>query len=173
MIQIIEYNPDWPLRFAAEREQLVAVFQPLTARIEHIGSTAVPGLGAKPIIDIMLGVDRIDDVQQQVAALTGIGYEYQPDLEATLPERQFFVKPPAHPREVHLHVVEHATPFWERHLRFRDLLRSHPAGAAEYLALKHRLAVEFVDNREGYTDAKTAFIEAVLKTAEFDSRLWR
>jgi GrpB-like predicted nucleotidyltransferase (UPF0157 family) len=168
-IQIVDYNPDWPRRFAAEREQLVAVFQPLTARIEHIGSTAVPGLGAKPIIDIMLGVDRIGDVQQQVAALTTIGYEYRPDMEVTLPERRFFVKPPAYPREVHLHAVEYATPFWNRHLLFRDVLRNHPKAAAEYLALKRRLAIEFVDNREAYTDAKTAFIEAILKTAEFDS----
>jgi GrpB-like predicted nucleotidyltransferase (UPF0157 family) len=167
-IQIVEYNPDWPRRFAAEREQLAVVFRPLTVRIEHIGSTAVPGLGAKPIIDIMLGVDRIEDVQTSISALDANGYEYRPDMEATLPGRRFFVKPPAHPRKVHLHVVEHATPFWERHLRFRNLLRSHPAAAAEYLALKRRLAIEFADNREGYTDAKTEFIEAILKTAESD-----
>ena len=165
-IQIVEYNPDWPRRFAAEREQLAAVFKPLPVCIEHIGSTAVPGLGAKPIIDILLGVDHLDDVQRRAAALDSIGYEYRPEMEAIFPTRRFFVKPPAHPRMVHLHVVEHATPFWERHLKFRDLLRCRPTAAAEYLALKRRLAIEFADNREGYTDAKTAFIESILKTTE-------
>lgn len=165
-IEISRYDPAWPEQFESERASLLELFDPGSTRIEHIGSTAVPGLGAKPIIDIMLGVGCIADVERHIQELEARDYSYHPEHEAVLPERRFFGKPRLRPRRVHLHAVEYDTPFWYRHLLFRDHLCGHPELAERYFALKLRLAQEFDDDREGYTQAKTDFIEAAVASAQ-------
>jgi GrpB-like predicted nucleotidyltransferase (UPF0157 family) len=134
--------------------------------IEHIGSTAVPGLGAKPIIDIMVGISRLSDAKRCINPLERIGYEYVPEYEDSIPERRYFRKGPNEPnKHYHLHMVEYDSEFWKRQLFFRDYLRTHPKAASEYFKLKKQLAVKYHLNREGYTDAKTSFITSILSKA--------
>ena len=131
------------------------------AAIEHVGSTAVPGLAAKSIIDIIVGVRELAAGDRCVHPLEGIEYEYLG--EAGIPGRLYFRK--GQPRTYHLHMVEHRSEFWERHLLFRDLLRERPAVAREYEALKRELAVQYRTDRLAYTEAKTPFIESALARA--------
>jgi GrpB-like predicted nucleotidyltransferase (UPF0157 family) len=170
VIGIVEYDPRWPDLFEEEKARLRSAAGTLLAAIEHIGSTAVPGLAANPIIDIMGGVRDLGEVTRYVAALEGLGYEYVPQYEAFIPERRYFRKPTTghSPRTHHLHVVELPSDFWRRHLLFRDYLRTHPLALREYADLKRRLASVYGDDGGGYTDAKRPFIESILGRAERD-----
>jgi len=156
-VEIVEYDPAWPTRFAAELERI----GPLLGGVEihHFGSTAVPGLAAKPVIDMIALVDNLDT---HIAALTtGGGYEFPRAFNATLAHRRFLCYPGAAVRTYHLHLVDEPGEL-ERRLRFRDLLRSDAALAREYVTLKRALAVRHRDNREAYTQAKAEFIRASL-----------
>jgi GrpB-like predicted nucleotidyltransferase (UPF0157 family) len=160
-----EYDPRWPALYDAERDRILAVTGNSVLRIEHIGSTAVPGLGSKPIIDIMAAVRRLQDAEGCIPPLQGIGYEYVPEYNELIPERRYFHKGPPEARTFHLHMVELTSEFWERQLLFRDWLRSHPEDAQEYHELKQRLAAQFGNDREGYTEAKGPFIESIVARA--------
>ena len=164
-VEIVAYSADWPQRFAAEREILARVFPPGAFTIEHIGSTAVPGLGAKPIVDILIGAPAIAEIEARIAAMDALGYRYVPEHEAELPHRRFFEKPVRRPRQYHVHAVRKDSTFRREHLAFRNALRADTALAAEYLALKRALAARYCSDREGYTDAKAAFIRAVVQRA--------
>jgi GrpB-like predicted nucleotidyltransferase (UPF0157 family) len=167
-VQIAEYDSAWPALFERERG-LVAGTLGDVAAIEHGGSTAVPGLGGKPIIDMMVAVrDVFDEGQRCVAPLEALGYEHMG--EHGMPRRLFFAKPTPRPRSHHLHMVEVGSDFWERHLLFRNYLRGRVDEAEAYYELKVRLAVGFRTDREGYTEAKTRFIEAALVRARAAAR---
>lgn len=146
-----------------ERELLGRIFSDTDFSIEHVGSTAVPGLGAKPIIDIMLGASALPEVEARIGQLASRGYEYVPEREAQLPERRYFVKPRTRPRTFHLHCVVRGSDFWESHLEFRDFLREHPETAAAYLELKQELAARCRTDRVAYTEGKSAFINSILE----------
>jgi GrpB-like predicted nucleotidyltransferase (UPF0157 family) len=154
-------DPDWPLQFGEERDRLQSGLGAAQARIEHIGSTAVPGLAAKPIIDIMIGVEDLGQADRLIPALVGQGYRHIPEYERELPERRYFEKFRDSRCTHHIHMVVNGSDFWVRHLAFRDFLRAHPEVRAEYEALKRRLCER--DWRDGneYADAKTEFIRAV------------
>jgi GrpB-like predicted nucleotidyltransferase (UPF0157 family) len=162
-VLVVEYDPEWPRRYEEERGRIVAAFGGLIAAIEHVGSTAVPGLGGKPIIDIMIGVARFEDGERCVGPLEGLGYEYLGELG--IPGRLYFRR--GLPRSYQVHLVDHGSDFWERHLLFRDFLRAHPETAAEYYEFKKGLAARFRTDREAYTEAKTAFIRSVEERARF------
>jgi GrpB-like predicted nucleotidyltransferase (UPF0157 family) len=158
-IVIREYDPRWPELFCELRDGLPAGLRMRARSIEHVGSTAVPGLAAKPIIDIDVVVADQADVAEAIAMLAAAGYPHKGD--AGVPGRAAFDQP-QHLPEHHLYVcVEGAGPL-VAHLRLRDHLRANPDTAGEYAALKRELAAAYGDDREGYTEAKTAFIEAVL-----------
>jgi GrpB-like predicted nucleotidyltransferase (UPF0157 family) len=125
----------------------------------------VPGLGAKPIIDIMVAVARLADAERCIEPLQEIGYEYVPEYNDLIPERRYFHKGPPGARTYHLHMVELTSEFWERHLLFRDSLRVRPEEAQRYDQLKKDLAAKFGSDRDGYTEAKTSFIESVIAKA--------
>lgn len=131
-VEIVPYDPFWPERFEAERLVLAEVFAGLEVGIEHVGSTAVPGLGAKPIVDIMLGAADLAAIEQRIAALEAAGYRYVPEHEAQIPERRYLRKPRRGPSVFHLHCVVTGGAFWLRQLAFRDYLRAHPEAAAAY-----------------------------------------
>jgi len=139
------------------------------AAIEHIGSTAVSGLGGKPIIDIMAGVGQSADADECVPLLKDLGY-----IDVTpQPEEQdwYYCLSKACQEEgvklcnYHLHLVRFASDHWEKHLLFRDFLRAHPEVAHRYFVLKKRLAEKHGSDRVGYTDAKTSFIEPIVAQA--------
>lgn len=160
-IIIEEADPAWPRRFAEDRARIAAALAPLAPQIEHIGSTAVAGLAAKPVIDIMIGLDALDQAAPCIPALAALGYCYVPEYEAVMPYRRFFYLDTAGVRTHHIHMVAVTHEFWERHLLFRDYLRAHPDAASEYAALKQQLARRFVDDMAGYTDGKTEFIRRI------------
>jgi GrpB-like predicted nucleotidyltransferase (UPF0157 family) len=167
-IVIVEYDPAWPGRFESERERL----RPLLpeAEIHHIGSTAVPGLPAKPIIDLMALVEELD---APIAALVEQGgYQYPEAFNATLSHRRWLCRPTAAHRTHHLHLVDEREEL-ARHLRFRDRLRASATLRDEYARLKHELAERTGGDREAYTEAKSAFVERVATDPqdEFRSRL--
>jgi len=158
-IVISEYDPRWPALFCELRDGLPAGLRMRARSIEHIGSTAVPGLAAKPIIDIDVVVADAADMAEAIAMLAAAGYPHKGD--AGVPGREAFDQPP-HLPEHHLYVcVEGARPL-VAHLRLRDHLRANPGTAGEYAALKRELAAAYGEDRAGYTEAKTAFIEGVL-----------
>jgi tRNA threonylcarbamoyladenosine biosynthesis protein TsaE len=136
-VELAEYDPAWPQRFAAEAEQIQSALGDLVVEIEHVGSTAVPGLAAKPTVDIAAGATTIELPPEAVAALQALGYEDAGD--ESKPGEHNFRKGPRFPREVIVHVVEWGGPRWQAHLRFRDALRSDPALAEEYEQLKRSL----------------------------------
>ena len=162
-VTLVPYDPDWPRRFEEERSVLAALFAGTEAVIEHMGSTAVPGLGSKPVIDMMVGLRALDEVESRIPALDAVGYEYVREYEKQLPERRYFRKPRFAAREFHVHCVVKESEFWIRHLAFRDYLRGHPEAASAYYDLKQDLAMRLT--KDEYTGAKSAFIESVLAIA--------
>jgi GrpB-like predicted nucleotidyltransferase (UPF0157 family) len=161
-VVIAEYSAEWPVAFAAEREALIDAFRPLAVEIEHIGSTSVPGLGAKPTIDILLGSCSLQEIESRIGQLELLGYRYVPEFEKELPHRRYFDRPPMSGPGVHLHAVVAGSAFWTEHLAFRDALRNSHTLANQYLELKRRLSGTFGADRAGYTDAKAPFIRAVI-----------
>lgn len=156
-IEIVDYDPRWPGRFIAERDRL-ALLMP-GAEIHHIGSTAVPGLAAKPVIDIMA---LVADLDAPIPALVNDGcYEYPTAFNATLDGRRWLCRPSAAHRTHHLHLVADRD-LLDRHLRFRDRLREDGDLCERYAALKRDLAVRLRDNRTGYTEAKADFIDRLV-----------
>jgi GrpB-like predicted nucleotidyltransferase (UPF0157 family) len=162
-VNIVAYDPEWPRRFDEERRVLAAVFAGSDVIIEHVGSTAVPGLGAKPVIDVLIGVPILVEVERRIPALETAGYEYIPEYEQQLPDRRYFRKPRSGPRAYHVHCVVTGSDLWSRHLAFRDYLRAHPESAEAYDDLKRDLAMRV--SKEEYTEAKSPFISAVLASA--------
>ena len=159
-IRLVPYDPDWPRRFDEERILLSQIFADSTVRIEHVGSTSVPGLTAKPVIDILVGVSDLRLVESRVASLRSSGYQYVPEYEQQKPGRRYFRKPQTRPRTHHLHCVVLGSEDWSRTILFRDRLRDEPAIAEAYSDLKRRLADTVP--KKGFPEAKTPFIEAVL-----------
>jgi GrpB-like predicted nucleotidyltransferase (UPF0157 family) len=147
--------------FAREEARLRAALGGLVAAVEHVGSTAVCGISAKPVIDIAAAVLEIADAGKCVAPLEGLGYEYRG--EHGIPGRHYFTR--GDPRTHHLHVVELGGEVWRDHLLFRNHLRRHPRVAREYDELKKRLAEEYPEDRGAYTEGKAAFIRSVLEAA--------
>ena len=164
-IRIVPYDPAWPAMFQAEADQVRRVFEGVRCSIEHVGSTAVQGLAAKPIIDIIAGFDALHDVETRLRNMEAIGYQYVPEYEAELPRRRYFRKPVGRPSRYHLHAVEMHSRFWVSHLLFRDFLRQRPDWAREYYHLKVSLAEEFRTNGPAYTEGKSDFVERALEEA--------
>jgi GrpB-like predicted nucleotidyltransferase (UPF0157 family) len=166
-VEVFDYDPRWPKMFDGEKTLILKALGNKAVSIEHIGSTAVPGLGAKPIIDIMVGVRLLSDARRCIRPLERIDYEYVPEYEASIPDRRYFRKGPNEPnKHYHLHMVEYDSEFWKRQLFFRDYLRTHPKAASEYFKLKKQLAVKYHLDREGYTEAKTSFITSIVSKAK-------
>jgi GrpB-like predicted nucleotidyltransferase (UPF0157 family) len=160
-VQIVDYDPRWPATFSQLRDRIGAALGPLAIRIEHIGSTAVPGLAAKPIIDLDVVIDSWTDLPAVISRLRPLGYDHEGDLG--VPGREAFTTPFGAPNH-HLYVCAADTPELARHLAFRDALRSHPDLARAYATLKRSLAQRFRTDRAAYTAAKTTFVEQVLTT---------
>jgi GrpB-like predicted nucleotidyltransferase (UPF0157 family) len=165
-IVVSDYNPAWSAMFEHERTSLHAALDPLVLSIEHIGSTAVPGLAAKPIIDLQASVRSLAEAQSRcVERLQGLGYAYLPQYEAWLPGERFFRKALAGSWTHHLHILQADDPRWRDRLLFRDYLRNHPEAAATYAKLKRDLAAAFDDDISGYRNAKDAFVAATMAEA--------
>ncbi len=167
-IEVVDYDPDWPSQFEIERRWLkTALAEEQFSRIEHFGSTAVAGLAAKPIIDILIAVPSIETARSSFPAkLEYLDYVFW--KENPKADRLFFVKgmPPFGDRRTHhVHISEPAGEMWER-LKFRDYLASHPDESMRYAELKHGLALRFRADREAYTRAKNEYICGIMARIE-------
>ncbi len=159
-IRVVPHDPAWPGAFERERAALAEAIAPwVTGGIHHVGSTAVPGLDAKPVIDILVGVEDLRSSRACFAPLAGLEYLYAPYLADQM---HWFCKPGPERRTHHLHVVPTGSSRYEDEVAFRDALRADPELAAAYAALKRQLAVRHRDDRDAYTEAKSDFIRRVL-----------
>jgi GrpB-like predicted nucleotidyltransferase (UPF0157 family) len=162
-IVLSNYDPAWPGAFERERLLLAQHLGAwLAGPIEHIGSTAVPGLRAKPILDIMAGVHTLDGSLPAIPAAAGLQYVYYPYRADVM---HWFCKPSPAVRTHHLHLVPIDSQVWVDRLVFRDHLRQHPTVAAEYAVLKASLAERYRADREAYTEAKAPFVARILSAA--------
>jgi GrpB-like predicted nucleotidyltransferase (UPF0157 family) len=157
-----EYQDTWPEQFLRAAEQLRASVPVPGAVLEHIGSTSVPGLCAKPVLDLLLGVSSLGAVEASIAALASAGFVYRPEYEVAIPDRRYFVRPEGPTVRVHLHAVLLGGPLWQQHLYFRNALRQEPQLREQYAALKRSLAVAHTGDKAAYTEAKAPFIRQVL-----------
>lgn len=160
-IVLVPHDARWLSAAAAEGERIKRACAPAVTRVEHIGSTSVPGLAAKPILDMMPVLQRYDDGFACVAPMRALGYWYAGDYG--IAGRHLFVK--GSPRTHHAHFLVEGSREAIRHLAVRDMLRAHPAMAARYASLKQRLATEYGDNREGYAKAKSDFMRELFDLA--------
>ena len=164
-IKLAPYEPSWPLAFLAERERLIGLFPSQLLSVEHIGSTAIAGMAAKPIIDILAGVESMAVADELFEQLLINGYTTSREFNSTLPDRRWFMRVASGRRTHHLHVVQFGGVRWQEHLRFRDALRGSATLSQRYSQLKHRLAEQHSGGREAYTDAKAEFVASVVAVA--------
>ena len=159
-ITLSEYDPEWPQRFEDEKQFLLGIVGAyLCGSIEHVGSTAVPGLVAKPVIDIMFGVNSLSRSAPAIEIITAAGYEYS---SYKMDVMHWFCKPSDAHRTHHLHLIPYESALWKERIIFRDLLRSDIGVASAYSALKVDLAVRYEGDRETYTQEKWPFIQQAL-----------
>jgi GrpB-like predicted nucleotidyltransferase (UPF0157 family) len=167
-VRVVPYDPLWPARFEAERDPLLELLgDHAPGGVHHVGSTAVPGLAAKPTIDIMAGVVGLEESRACFVPLAQAGYSYAPYRPE---EMHWFCKPDPIRRRFHLHLVPRDSRRFQATLAFRDALRSDHACAAEYETMKLGLAELFAEDREAYTAAKAEFILATSARALGSSR---
>jgi GrpB-like predicted nucleotidyltransferase (UPF0157 family) len=163
-VRVVPYDPEWPRLFQTEARRLIACVAPHSIVLEHTGSTSVPGLAAKPVLDILAGLVEGAPIEAYVERLVGCGYVHRG--EQGIPGREFFRR--GEPRAYHIHLTRIGSQFWREHLAFRDYLRTHSASRDEYARLKLELAVKFPHDRAAYIDGKSPFVRKVLALAMQD-----
>lgn len=164
-VSVVEYRPHWRQMFEDEKRRILTALGEAEALVEHIGSTAIEGLAAKPVIDIMIGLPDFSLADRLVTGIEALGYEYFKKYEDEMPFRRYFARDSNGKRSHQIHMVEIGGEFWKRHLFFRDYLRRNPEAAKEYAALKKRLAEREWENVNEYADAKTEFIKSIERKA--------
>ena len=165
LITVVPYNPQWSQLFSHEQQHLQEVLGNTVVDIQHVGSTAVPGLAAKPIVDILVGLRKLSLATEYLAVLETLGYEYLG--EAGVPERLYFRKRHAH--LFNLHLVQWGSEIWINNLLLRDFLRAHPQEANRYGQHKQELIKSGIVTLLAYSDRKAAVIADLLERA----RAWR
>ena len=159
-IEIVGYSIAWPIEFEREASSIRAAIGDVVVEIHHIGSTAIPGCDAKPIIDMLAVVTSLEDLDVATPSLEALGYEALGEFG--IPGRRYFRKGSAFEERTHqIHAFAEDSPEIERHLAFRDHLRSHPEAVAQYVELKRRLASAHPDDVEAYTEGKNEFIRGI------------
>ena len=161
LIVVVDYSSNWPILYEQEKQRLLDAVGSDVADIQHVGSTSVPGLAAKPIIDIAAVLRHFPPSMILIRALEELGYLYQGELG--IAGRHFFRK--GMPRTHHLHLVEANSEVWQKQLLFRDFLRAHPESAQRYDTLKRELAVQYSCDRKAYVNAKAPLIAELLAAA--------
>jgi GrpB-like predicted nucleotidyltransferase (UPF0157 family) len=170
-IVVREYDPRWPVLFEEERLRLVPALGALAVSVEHVGSTAVVGLAAKPIIDILVGVRSLVEARAVCAErLAALGYVHIADTEAWLPDELLFRKGPPGPWTHHVHIMEPDSARWDEFVLVRDYLRRHLEIAVAYGELKKAVALVFGDDIAGFRNAKAPFVQRLLANARAAER---
>jgi GrpB-like predicted nucleotidyltransferase (UPF0157 family) len=162
IVRVVDYDDRWPLLFTEEARRIRGECGTLPLRLEHVGSTSIPGMCAKPVLDIAAGRPGEASIADYVAALERAGYEHRG--ERGLPGREYFRR--GEPRAYHLHLVEEGGPLWRDYIAFRDYLRAHTEVAHELADLKRALAARFAHDRDAYLDAKGPHVLEILRRAQ-------
>jgi GrpB-like predicted nucleotidyltransferase (UPF0157 family) len=162
VVKVLRYNPKWLVSATKEMDALKKILNSVAFDIQHIGSTAIPGMNAKPIIDIDVAVKSLRVVKDLIGPLKKLGYRYR----IGEPRKRLFVKGPNEKITHHLHVIEWGSDLWDNDLLFRDFIRRNKKEAKQYSELKKELASQFSNNRESYSDGKKDFIETILVRAK-------
>jgi GrpB-like predicted nucleotidyltransferase (UPF0157 family) len=168
MITIVPYDPAWPSMFEAEAASIRHALGRVALQVEHVGSTSVRGMGAKPVIDIQVSVPSLEQLNPYLDSLARIGYTHVPvgTFDLVYP---FFQKPAVWPTTHHVHLCVAGSEYELKHLAFRDYLRKHPSAQAQYATLKHQLAAAnhgtTFESRERYSLSKSEFVASVLERA--------
>ncbi len=166
VVKLSKYDPEWKTLFEEESNKLLTVASDYLEDVQHIGSTAIPGIVSKPIIDILAAINSLSNISKIIKPLEQLDYIHRG--EQGIPNRHLFVKGGEDYRTHHLHVVEKEHSEWPKHILFRDYLRSHPLEAQEYSKLKQDLLKKYEFDREQYTDSKSDFIKKILEKAKQD-----
>jgi GrpB-like predicted nucleotidyltransferase (UPF0157 family) len=166
LLQVVDYDPAWRVRFERWRDVLGSTLGETAIRIEHVGSTAVPGLAAKPIVDVQVSVADLNAEDRYVPPLEVVGLQ----LRSRDQLHRYFRPFPSRPRDVHVHICTVGSEWESQHLRFRDYLRSHRQARDAYARAKREAVATWADDGWAYTDAKTAIILRILETAGRGSR---
>lgn len=164
VVKLAPHSPEWRNLFDIEHQILQGLIGPYVIEIRHIGSTAIPSIYAKPILDIMAGLRKLADVEHCIAPLETAGYKYMG--EQAIPGWHFFIKGSGEVKTHHLHVVEWNSDYWITHLLFQEYLCRHPEAAYAYEQLKRDLEKKYPDDRDSYTRDKTDFIHAITEMAQ-------
>lgn len=162
-VRIVDYDPAWPEMAVAEMARIEAGLGDLAVRVDHVGSTAVPGMAAKPIVDLQLAVAEIRPTEPFARPLEGLGYLFAPDPDS--PDLHFFGKPAERPRTFHLHVCVAGSNHERRHLALRDHLRAHPDEALRYAEVKRELVARRPGDRLAYIEGKAGYVAALEQRA--------
>jgi GrpB-like predicted nucleotidyltransferase (UPF0157 family) len=155
-IRIVEHDPGWAAQAADELRRVAGALGALAVRLEHVGSTAVPGLSAKPIIDLQVSVAALEPRERYVDALGRLGYLFAPD--PATPDYHYFARPPERPHTHHVHVCAADSHHEHRHVAVRDFLRAHPDEAAAYAAVKRAVAERHPQDRLAYVAGKDRYV---------------
>ena len=161
VVKIVPYQQEWAALYEEEKQRILAAISQDVLEIQHVGSTSIPGMPAKPILDMAIAVRSFEEAGVCIPPMEAIGYRYKGECD--IPFRHYFVKDK--PRTHQIHMVERGSSEWERMLLFRDFLRYHPVAAREYADLKLRLASEYNSDVERYTNMKGPFIEKIIMEA--------
>lgn len=161
VVRLVPFSSEWRRIFETEKAALEGALGTLALDIQHVGSTSIPGMPAKPIIDIAIAIPDYDEASVCVPPLEALGYEYRGEFG--IPRRHYFSK--GDPRTFHLHMVEIKSTQWVNMLGFRDYLRQAPQAAKEYAELKRQLADRYPLDREAYLEGKADFIQRIIQAA--------
>ncbi len=169
-VKLSPHNPEWAELFEQEKKLLINTFGDPILAVEHIGSTAIPGIPAKPIIDMNVGVASLEVARVMKEKFEALGYEHRPfvpgQTKEDLQRQELYVKGSEERRTHYVHVMVHGSDHWKDDILFRDYLRQHPSRARQYAELKGKLATKHADDRTAYTKGKEQFIQETLRRAE-------
>jgi len=158
--RLVPYSSDWPVQYESESQRIRDVCGEVLLAIEHVGSTSIPNLVAKPIVDMVLGVATLEDAEKLIPSMESIGYDYPGDIG--IPDDRIFGRDPGF-RKFLVHVVVFESDRWNRYINFRDVLREDVNISAEYGQLKSKIVEEHPEGRGKYTELKSGFISSVLE----------
>ena len=161
-VKLVPHHKQWANAFEQEKKKLLARLGNVIINIEHVGSTAIPGIYAKPIIDMSIGVRRLKDAEKFIKPLDALGYHFYKKFQQQI----LFAKGPDKKRTHYLHAMRYNGAKWKSDLLFRDFLIKNPARAKAYNRLKQRLAKQYPNDREKYTAGKKSFIDKIKYLAE-------